>query len=171
MQQNLAAEYNGKSKNGGMRSRWCRELQRRCGSKQLWEVVSFSGRWDPKYLEEALSSADSPDPLTAKATADEQAAWRTAGANARARLRLAMKFDNWRQAKWTGWTSSQQRLLKGLDDGSLLEAANAATRASGHGRLHAVDGSYRDIGGSTGGFTRKILDNFAPQDYTDMNWD
>ena len=106
---------------------------------------------------------------------------RTAGANARARLRLAVRFHNWRQHKWTGWTSSQQRLLKGLDDGSLLQAANAATMASGHGRLYAPDGSYRDIGGSTGGFTRKILDShrlesldmthFAPQDYTDMNWD
>ena len=55
LQQELAVKDRLANRSGGVRSRWCRELQRRCGSKQLWELVSFTGRWDPNFLREALS--------------------------------------------------------------------------------------------------------------------
>ena len=57
LQQQLAAEDRLQKRKGGERKRWCRELQRRCGSKQIWELVSFTGRWEPDFLEEALSRA------------------------------------------------------------------------------------------------------------------
>ena len=36
------------------RKRWCLHLQRMCGSKQLWEVIAFTGCFDPVVLQQAL---------------------------------------------------------------------------------------------------------------------
>ena len=55
LQQQLAAEDRLQTRKGGERTRWCRELQRRCGSKQMWELVSFNGRWDPNFLRDLLN--------------------------------------------------------------------------------------------------------------------
>ena len=41
------------------RSRWCRHLQRVCGSKQIWEVLAFTGRFDVDLL---LAAVQEPDP-------------------------------------------------------------------------------------------------------------
>ena len=45
--------------------RWCRHLQRVCGTKQLWEVLAFSGTFDlecwPKNRKDVrLGSASQP---------------------------------------------------------------------------------------------------------------
>ena len=37
----------------GMHSRWGRELQRRCGSKVFWELVSFTGNFDLGFRSES----------------------------------------------------------------------------------------------------------------------
>ena len=34
--------------------RWCRHLQRVCGTKQLWEVLAFSGIFDLNMLAEVI---------------------------------------------------------------------------------------------------------------------
>ena len=39
----------------GKQQRWGLELQRRCGSEQLWELVSFTGRFETKWLWERLN--------------------------------------------------------------------------------------------------------------------
>ena len=47
--QNADAEANrnvGKQK----RQRWQRETQRRGGTTQMWQLLSFSGRWDPSFF-------------------------------------------------------------------------------------------------------------------------
>ena len=75
-------EYRREARKGGERPGWCCELQRRCGSKELWELFSFSGRWDPNLLEEALSRADSPAPRSHKASAATVPPWRIAAAHA-----------------------------------------------------------------------------------------
>ena len=36
------------------RKRWYQHLQRVCGSKQMWEVLAFSGRFDVDLLTQAL---------------------------------------------------------------------------------------------------------------------
>ena len=41
-----------------MRKRWCRHLQRICGTKQLWEVLAFTGRFDIDFFEKTLSQKD-----------------------------------------------------------------------------------------------------------------
>ena len=39
---------------------------------------------------------------------------------------------------------------------------------SGHGRLKKEDHSFVDIGGSTGGFVRTVLDDWEPPDLADF---
>jgi predicted rRNA methylase YqxC with S4 and FtsJ domains len=58
-------------------------------------------------------------------------------------------------------------LLRDLDNGKLLHAANTLTRLSGHGRLRKSNGEFIDIGGSTGGFVRTVLDDWEPPDFND----
>jgi predicted rRNA methylase YqxC with S4 and FtsJ domains len=43
------------------------------------------------------------------------------------------------------------------------------TRLSGHGRLRKSNGEFIDIGGSTGGFVRTVLDDWEPPDFNDFN--
>ena len=44
----------------------------------------------------------------------------------------------------------------------LRKTANIATIESGNGRLYHKDGTCTDIGGNTGGATRKALDGWKP---------
>ena len=54
------------------------------------------------------------------------------------------------------------------DDGTLLAEANRLTRISGNGRLRRSDGSFVDIGGSTGGYTRTVLYDWEAPDVTEF---
>ena len=62
----------------------------------------------------------------------------------------------------------QEDLLKKYDSGELLEEANKRTLMSGHGRLKRKNGTFVDIGGSTGGFLRGVLDNWEPPDLSEF---
>ncbi len=44
------------------RKRRCRHLQRVCGTKQIWEVLAFSGRFDVEWLTQACLLYTSPSP-------------------------------------------------------------------------------------------------------------
>ena len=44
------------------RKRFHRHLQRICGTKQIWEVLVFSGRFDVEALTEALGNGDEEEP-------------------------------------------------------------------------------------------------------------
>ena len=57
-------------------------------------------------------------------------------------------------------SASEKELLWELTDGSLLRKANAAITAFGHGALKNANGRVIHLGGSTGGTTREVLDNF-----------
>ena len=52
------------------------------------------------------------------------------------------------------------------DDGTLLAEANRLTCISDNGRLKHWDGSFVDLGGSTGGYTRTVLHDWQPPDLT-----
>ena len=59
-------------------------------------------------------------------------------------------------------TPKEKELLLLYDSDQLRVEANKATIASGHGRLKRRNGEFDDIGGSTGGGTRRALDNYVP---------
>ena len=52
------------------------------------------------------------------------------------------------------------------DDGTLLAEANRLTCISGNGRLKHWDGSFVDLGASTGGYPRTVLHDWNPSDLT-----
>ena len=54
------------------------------------------------------------------------------------------------------------------DAGTLMAEANRLTRISGNGRLRRSDGSFVDIGGSTGGYTRTVLYDWEAPDVTEF---
>ena len=63
---------------------------------------------------------------------------------------------------------NQQRVLQEYQSGELRKQANKLTLISGHGRLKKEDHSFVDIGGSTGGFVRTVLDDWEPPDLADF---
>ena len=63
----------------------------------------------------------------------------------------------------------QEELLALYDAGSLLAEANRLTRMSGNGRLRRSDGSSVNIGGSTGGHTRTVLDDWQAPDVAEFD--
>ena len=54
--------------------------------------------------------------------------------------------------------------LRKLEDGSLLRSTNAAVAAFGHGTLRREDGETIEVGGSTGGVSRFLLDGNTEPD-------
>ena len=118
----------------------------------MFHLLSFSGRWDPEFFEKE------PEP-TGEPT-EEQRQATCAAVEARAKVRLAKKYDHLKRRKWL--TNDQLDLVWKLHDGTLEKEAARLTKASGHGRFKRADGSFVDIGGSTGGFTRAVLYNWTP---------
>ena len=68
-------------------------------------------------------------------------------------------------------TRRQEDVLVLYDNGTLLAEANRLTRISGNGRLRRSDGSFVDVGGSTGGFTRTVLYDYQPRDVSEFDID
>ena len=62
-------------------------------------------------------------------------------------------------------TPEQAGVLRQWDAGALRTQLNAAVAAHGHGRLRKASGAYLDIGGSTGGGPRRIIDGWQPPDW------
>ena len=58
----------------------------------------------------------------------------------------------------------QKKNLRQLHDGSLLRPSNDAVAAYGHGTLRRDDGQTMQIGGSTRGVTRLLLDGCVEPD-------
>ena len=86
---------------------------------------------------------------------------------ARAKVRLARKYDGLKKRN-ESQDSHQLALVAKLRDGSLEAEANRLTLISGHGRLKRRDGTFEDIGGSTGGFTRAVLHDWTPPNQDDV---
>ena len=51
-----------------------------------------------------------------------------------------------------------------MEDGSLLRRTNEAVAAFGHGTLRRVGGERIEVGGSTGGVSRFLLDGYTEPD-------
>ena len=144
-------------------SRFARELQRRCGSKQVAEVILFSGRWGADLLREAMNTGGAAQP--AEEQADAEAAIRrrrskVAAVQAKCNLRLGRHLAR-AVARGDHLGHGDLEMVQQFDSGELRTKSNAAIIAHGHGRLHAPDGSSMDIGGSIGGRTRRLLGGYV----------
>ena len=112
-------------------------------------MVSFTGKFDIDVLRQVDKQAtDQPKPtpeLTNKAK------------RARDQLRNAQRLQRHKAKGRTNFKKHEWALLKDLASGKLLDAANDATRASGHGCIKNRDGSIQDITPYRGGIVRKVL--------------
>ena len=152
------------------RSRWVRNQQRLAGTTQMWQILSFTGNFDPVYLAELP-----PPPPQAGELTESQRQRNRLAVEARAKLRLARKYERLRDKLRSGKGAPvpalkrhQEDLLKLYDNGTLLADANRLTHSSGNGRLRRSDESFVDIGGSTGGYARTVLYDWEPPDVTEF---
>ena len=128
----------------------------------MWHVLSFTGRSD----EEFFKDVEAPPTQEGERSAEQKENTKNA-VLARARLRQAESYDRLRarrRAERRGLSKKQIALLKLYDNGTLLKEANEATLLSGNGCLRRGDGASLNIGDSTGGYTRLVLQDWEPKD-------
>ena len=134
----------------------------------MWQVLSFFGKFHPDYLS-TLPETDAQQPGS---TTAEQKKKTRAAAEARSRYcegarvyRIQQKLQE--KDNYAGpLTKHQKEVLDKWESGELLRTANRITCESGHGRLKKKDGKSLDIGGSTSGYCRRMLQIWSPPDAT-----
>ena len=183
-QQRDYAEGGANLRKNKKKSRWARHMQIEMGSKQLWEVVSFTGKFDSTFLNDLLvmkrdaavapqhsdqhddQHDDQPDTKRRTAKEDELKA---NAFKCKGDLRWARSLKRKQDTGCSDFSPRELAFLTDLDSGKLIRLSNEAVRAHGHGRLYYEDGSFKDIGPATGGLTRSFLDNWTlPDDSLDF---
>ena len=161
--------------------RWRRHLQRICGTKQIWEILAFTGRFEADKLREALRSSEQDGDVEEETQDVDGQYWRRllrARAEAQASYnrgrRLARQRDAHRdpsrsQRSFTAARrsrlaprSSQWNLLQRWDSGELRRELNEAVAACGHRPLGSGHGELSDIRDSTGGGSWRLVDGWVP---------
>jgi hypothetical protein len=168
------------------RKRWCRHLQRICGTKQIWEVLAYTGRFDVDYLRKAIQAPDAEEEPEISASASEQKQQRRALHHAKAEAKKAYKegerlarhrllkrlHDTFQVAgsdqEAVTLSKNQLDVLKQWDRGWLRDNLNQAIVELGHGRLESQTGDFLEIGGSTGGGSRRLIDGWVPLDWREF---
>jgi hypothetical protein len=162
----------------GKKQRWARNLQRLAGSTQMWQILSFTGQWDPQFIENL-------PPVNADEPTEEQKQNTKAAAEARAKYRLALSLVRLRQRLADEQTGEgignkgegkkkrqlgkeQKGIVELLENGTLLREANRLTKISGNGRLRRDDNTFIQTGGSTGGYVRTIIYDWTPPDTSEF---
>ena len=131
------------------------------------ELIIYAGRYDPEFLNRAHEARDRSGASQPAGGPAVQAQLKRAAAQAKLEYRktcmLRRKLDQGQvEERELAWWEREN--LRKLQDGSLLRLTNEAVAAFGHGTLRRVDGEKIEIGGSTGGVTRFLLDGNAEPD-------
>ena len=146
----------------------------------MWTLLSFMGCFDVAFLEHAIAIGVETPHLRMPGERTEQQKKQVRDAQmARARLRRGKMLEGLQQelskgkdangkAKRRPLNAEQQRVLEDYRSGELRRQANNLTLTSGHGRVKRKDDSFVDIGGSTEGFVRTVLDDWEPPDLAEF---
>ena len=86
-------------------------------------------------------------------------------AEATARYNEGQRLARHRDALLRPFTPKQLEVLEQWGSGKLLAKRTSSIVALGHGRLRAARGDYLQVGGSTGGGSRRISDSWQPPDW------
>ena len=127
------------------RKRWHRHLQRICGTKQVWEILSFTGCFEPALIQAAVmrgkDGQQGEQEEKQQVDQEERVRLMHRKIEARARYkeacRLKQRLDDCsksgRDASQLaqGFSSHQQRLLKRLESGQLLWQMISRSRRMG----------------------------------------
>ncbi len=166
--------------------RWQLHLQCVCGSKQIWELLAFTGGFDVHWLERALhAEADNastpPHPREEAAHqhrrrlhhAKAEAIARCTEGERRARHRAGLLSRGASQPAGRArepllLTRRQVELLEKYRNDELRAARNHPIIALGHDQLHNRRGHNTDVGGSTGGVSRRIIDSWKHPDFREF---
>ena len=141
------------------KSRWDLHCQRLGGTRQMWLLLSFTGRFETKFFRDKEAPEKQEE---AEIQAQKRAT--VNAANARARWRHAANLAR-KRTDGQDLTDKQIEEVKLYEEGSLLAKANELTLRSGHGTLRRPgDGSKLEIGGSTRGIVREILGDWEEPD-------
>ena len=130
------------------------------------ELIIYAGRYDQQFLQKAHEARDRSGASQPGAEPDVQKLLKRAAATAKLDYRktciLRRRLDQGKvQECHLSWFDRES--LRKLQDGSLLRRTNEAVAAFGHGTLRHGDETV-EIGGSTGGVTRCLLDGYAEPD-------
>ena len=153
----------------------------------MWTLLSFTGRFDVAFLEDVIAkgakgAAKGPPKMPGERTEQQKEEKRDAQV-ARGKLRRGAMLERLQERlslpplthkgkrEARPLTPKQLRVLQEYRSGELRRQANKLTKIFGHGRLKKEDDSFVDIGGSTGGFVRTVLDDWEPPDLADFEED
>ena len=135
----------------------------------MWTLLSFTGRFDVTFLVDTIQRGAKVT-MPGEKTEEQKQEVRDVQM-ARAKLRRGAMLERLQEElsqEGKSLNPKQLRLLQEYQSGELLRQANKLTMVSGHGRLKKEDHSFVDIGGSTGGFLRTVLDDWEPPDLADF---
>ena len=147
-------------------------MQRVAGSKQVWECLAFTGCFDLEFLERVVKDKD-PQDESKRAKEDKERQRKLqhakvealAAYNEGARLARLRELQREDGASQRALTRHQLQVLQNWDWDELRQTLNEAVGAFGHYRQRHQSGRTMDIGGSTGGGSRRIIDNWVPPDW------
>ena len=135
-------------------------MQRICGAKVLWEVIAFTGRFDPALLSKTVK-AEQTQHAGHGQTKKDRRRLRAEKIHAKTRLREAERLAMLPRPPDSEY---QRDLLKRFQCGELHLDLNTAVLAYGHGTLKSPDGQVLPIGGSTVGESRRLLQDWVQPD-------
>ena len=122
----------------------------------LWEVIAFTGRFDPTQLSKAVKTGQTQDAGHGE-TKQERRRLRKEKAEAKSRLRQAERLGK-------PVSEYQKDLLVRFKSGELHRDLCLAVLRYGHGTMKAPDGTKLCIGDSTVGASRLLLHDHVPPD-------
>ena len=149
---------------GKRRSRFTLEKQRRAGSSQVYELLLFTGRFDPVFLEAALEKIqkDAADDVEKQPPVDRRELLIV-----KQELRLGRKLQrevlqHRRQVR--SFRDNENRLFNQIREGSLIDRVNELVQQLGRGRLRGDSAAEDvDIGRTQSGVSRFLEHTAEPR--------